>query len=118
MKMVFCFLRSMTGTFSTVVNFNILGMLQRLHKINIQEEYQSQADDTIGIRFPRQEKYGRKKEGSNNFIQFSINISNHEICEAMKNAEKREKESMETLNMADDLKQVIIGIYHQFQQIW
>ena len=35
---IFRSLRSMTGTFSTVVNFSSLGMLQRLHKLHIQEE--------------------------------------------------------------------------------
>ena len=102
---VFRSLRSMTGTFSTVVNFSLLGMLQRLHKLYIQEECQSKTGSASGICFPRQEKYGRKKDGNKQYEKFSIDISNQEIYEAMKEAETRAKDSMETLCMAEDLKQ-------------
>ena len=95
----------MTGTFSTVVNFSLLGMLQRLHKLYIQEECQSKTGSASGICFPRQEKYGRKKDGNKQYEKFSIDISNQEIYEAMKEAETRAKDSMETLCMAEDLKQ-------------
>ncbi len=36
-------LRSMTGTFSTMINFSMFGLLQRLHKLSIEEELQSQS---------------------------------------------------------------------------
>ena len=101
---VFRSLRSMTGTFSTIVNFSFLGMLQRLHKLNIQEECQSKAGKASGICFPRQEKYGHKKDGSKKNEKFSINVLNKEIYEAMKEAEIRAKKSIETLCMAEDLK--------------
>jgi hypothetical protein len=35
-------LRSMTGTFSTIINFTMFGLLQRLHKLAIKEDLQSQ----------------------------------------------------------------------------
>ena len=76
-------LRSMTGTFSTVVNFTMLGMLQRLHKLHIQEECQSKSGDCSGICFPRQERYGSKKDGIKTYSHFSINVSNQKVYEAM-----------------------------------
>jgi hypothetical protein len=55
-------LRSMTGTFSTMINFNMLGLLRRLHKLYIQEELQSQtAKSEHGITFPRQREIWQKK---------------------------------------------------------
>ena len=59
---IFRTLHGMTGTFSTMVNFSMLGLLQRLHKLDILEELQS--EETHKIVFPRQEKYGRKKHGT------------------------------------------------------
>ncbi len=101
---VFRSLRSMTGTFSTVVNFSLLGMLQRIHKLNIQEECQSKTGNASGISFPRQDKFGHKKDGSKQYEKFSINISNIEIQQSMQNAETRAKESMEKLSLTEDLK--------------
>lgn len=37
-------LRSMSGTFSTMINFSLLSMLQRLHKLSIKEDLQSQSE--------------------------------------------------------------------------
>ena len=74
-------LRSMTSTFSTMINFSVLGLLQRLHKLYIQEELQSQTEkDSHGISFPRQEKYGKKKDGYAHFesIRFvRLHYKNH-----------------------------------------
>ena len=77
----FCSLRSMTGTFSTIVNFSMLGLLQRLHKLYIQEELQSQTEiASHGIYFPRLEKYGKKKDGCSSYSPFNLNnISNEKI---------------------------------------
>ena len=44
--------RSMSSTFSTVVNFNILGLLRRLYKLQIQIQMESQSSNT-GIIYPQ-----------------------------------------------------------------
>jgi len=49
---VFHAARSMTPTFSTMVNFNILGLLRRFHKLQIQIEIELQSSST-GIIFPQ-----------------------------------------------------------------
>ena len=56
---VFRSLRSMTGTFSTVVNFSLVGMLQRLHKLYIQEECQSKTRGaTVAFAFQDERNMG------------------------------------------------------------
>ena len=97
-------LRSMTGTFSTVINFSMLGLLQRLHKLYIQEEIMSESKSN-GITFPRQEKYSNsKKDGTSTFIQHSFNMRNDDLFKIMKKAEERAKNSITELGMSDDLK--------------
>ena len=44
--------RSMTGTFSTVINFSIYALLQRLHRLQIQLQLESEMKET-GIQYPR-----------------------------------------------------------------
>ena len=53
--------RSMSSTFSTMVNFSLLGLLNRLHRLNIQCTLESEAEQT-GIMHPRVETH--KKSGS------------------------------------------------------
>ena len=103
---VFRSLRSMTGTFSTVVIFSMLGMLQRLHKLHIQIECQSKSENASGICFPRQERYGRRKDGSKTHSSYSLDISNENIYKCMKKSEKRAQDSMERLGMVDELKKL------------
>ena len=43
--------RSMTGVFSTVINFGMLGLLRRLHRLDIQSRLQAEFEGT-GIIFP------------------------------------------------------------------
>ena len=43
--------RSMTSTFSTVINFGMLGLLRRLHRLQIQANLQAESIET-GIIFP------------------------------------------------------------------
>ena len=58
----------MSGTFSTMINFSMLGLLQRLHKLDILEELQSVTEkEHHKIAFPRQEKYGKNKQGTKTF---------------------------------------------------
>ena len=48
--------RSMTGTFSTIVNFSLLGFLQRLHRLQVQLQLETESSMT-GITYPRVEKH-------------------------------------------------------------
>ena len=51
--------RSMTGTFSTIVNFSLLGILRRLHRLQVQLELEAEAQET-GIHYPRVEAHIKK----------------------------------------------------------
>ena len=99
-------LRSMTSTFSTVINFSMMGILQRLNKLYIQEELHSHvAKEEHGIRFPRQEVFGRKKDGSRQYTNTPISeITEESLVAALKRAEIKAQESMELLGMACDLQ--------------
>jgi len=46
--------RSLTPMFSTILNFGVLGFLQRLHRIHIQNCWESQSQQT-GINHPHKE---------------------------------------------------------------
>ena len=53
-------IRSMNSTFSTVINFGMLGLLRRLHRLQIQSILQ--ADTASVITFPRVVKHQVKEE--------------------------------------------------------
>lgn len=100
-------LRSMTGTFSTVINFNMLGLLRRLHKLYIQEQLQSDTSKVEhGITFPRQERFGRRKDGSNSYHEFPLCeiVNPQTISGILEKALDKAHESLDELGMADDLK--------------
>ena len=92
--------RSMTPTFSTMVNFNILGLLRRIHKLQIQIEIKSQSSST-GIIFPNTTAKGNDREN-----QHSVKtITNANIEEAVRSALQKAKNSIEHLGMKDLLVQ-------------
>ena len=102
-EMSFRALRSMTGTFSTMINFTMRDLLQRLHKLHIQNVLQSESD-SLGIIFPRQQRSSKKSgHGSYSFYSCS-NFSDNEIYQHIMNAELRAKETIEKLGMAEELK--------------
>ena len=49
----------MTVTFSTVINFTLLGFLHRLHRLQIQLELESETQGT-GIKYPRVTAHTKK----------------------------------------------------------
>ena len=55
--------RSMSSTFSTVLNFSILGLLCHLHRLQIQSVLQAQSEESK-IKFPRIDRH-LAKEGTN-----------------------------------------------------
>ena len=49
----------MSSVYSTVINFSLLGLLRRLHRIHIQNILEVEGEEN-GIVFPRREKYLKK----------------------------------------------------------
>lgn len=100
----FLSLRSMTGTFSTMINFSMLSMTQRLHKLAIMEDLQSQCEaEKHHIQFPRLEAHRKKiGHGQQNTQTFS-HLTDDLIHDILKKAEQRAKEAMDILGMAADL---------------
>ena len=61
-EMTFRIARSMSSTFSTVINFGMLGLLRRLHRLHIQLTLQAECSEDI--IFPRVIKHQQKVEKS------------------------------------------------------
>ena len=86
--------RSMNSTFSTTINFGILGLLRRLHRLHIQLTLQAEAGEDIV--FPRVTKHQRKCV----YKPFSLSeISNDKILETVQKAQDSAKFMVEELGM-------------------
>ena len=95
--------RSMSSTFSSVLNFSILGLLRRLHRLQIQSVLQAQSEESK-IKFPRIDRHC-SKEGTNNYQNKSLtSINDNDIAEAVKKALNQAKSTMSTLGMAETLQ--------------
>ena len=96
--------RSMSSTFSTIINFGMLGLLRRLHRLQIQFTLQSESNQSLGIMFPRIQKH-RVKEGNKAYVEHSLEkFTSVKIFEAVKKAKIKAMASLETLGMAELLK--------------
>ena len=96
-------LRSMSSTFSTIVNFSMLGMLQRLHKLGIKEDLESESEqEHHDIHFARLESH-KEKTGRGRTSHFDVCLPNEAIYDSLKQAEERAKSAATKLGMADDL---------------
>ena len=91
--------RSMSSVFSTVLNFSVLGLLRRLHRINIQQTLQ--ADLQSAVKFPNLEKY-RNKEGKK--ISEPLRIKDDEIDEAVQRAKAKARNTIQEMGMDKLLK--------------
>ena len=88
----------MSTVFSSVLTFSILGLLCRLHHLNIQAMLQVDAEKS-GIRFHRAEKY-IERSGTKSYVVPSVtSITNQEISKAVENASGRAKETLVNLEM-------------------
>ena len=65
-KKIFRSARSMTNMFSTMINFGMLGLLRRLHRLQIQAKLQAESNAT-GIVYPRAKKH-KIKDGDGTYI--------------------------------------------------
>lgn len=91
-------------TFSTIINFGMLGLLRRLHRLQIQATLQAESNKT-GIIYPQLEKH-KAKEGKNVYLAQSLyKITDVSIAEAILKAEITAKGSIEELGMADLLRE-------------
>ena len=98
---VFRTARSMTSTFSTVINFSILGLLRRLHRMEIQLKLES--EDENGIIYPRVEEH-RKKDGHSKQWEYNLTqITDKQINEAVEKGKTKAKAAIEELGMSDVL---------------
>ena len=99
----FRIIRSMSSTFSTVLNFSILGLLRRLHRLNIQLTLQANSQGVI--RFPSMEKHC-SKEGKNKLSKSPLTeIKDEDIAEAVERAKNKARNTLEVLGM-DKLLQI------------
>ena len=106
--------RSMTSTFSTVINFGILALLRRLHRLHMQFSLESEADRT-GIIYPRACSH-KKKEGHNKSMSCnSMLLTNEEILEAVEKGRSEAQSTIESLGMAKLLQDnIVAGSIHLF----
>ena len=95
--------RSMTPTFSTMLNFGMLSLLQRLHRIHVQYCLENDSE-TSEIKYPRKEIH-KDKDGHDtaNLCDLST-ITNSKIIEAIIKAKEEAQRTIETVGMYDLLK--------------
>ena len=84
--------RSMTTVFSTVLNSSILGLLRRLHRIDIQLGLQASLEDVV--KFPSIERHQAKTSKCPVPSESSLaNIKDANIASAVDWGKKQSKES-------------------------
>ena len=92
--------RSMSPTFSTVINFTVLGLIRRLHKLQIEVDLESEADST-GIIYPHQQAH-KSRSGINEPNLHSVsNITNEQIEEVVKCSLEKAKTTLDELGMKE-----------------
>lgn len=93
--------RSMSSVFSTVINFSMLSLVRRLHRLQIQCTLQANSEETSSIVFPRVQF----KQGKNIPVSYPLNeYSNECILETAQKAYEDAKAAMEKLGMVAALK--------------
>ena len=98
--------RSMSSAFSTVINFSILGLLRRLHRLQALHSLESESEVT-GIKYPRADSH-KKKDGKNKANRSKLNCSevyNDDILKALMKGKNKAQSTLETMGMAELLKE-------------
>ena len=102
----------MTPTFSTVINFSMLGLMRRLHRLQLQSQLhaESSASGVVYSIFKTHER----KTGVRNFCPHSLrSISNDKISETVDKANAEAKEAIKELGMPVlNLKRQEFGTNH------
>ena len=91
--------RSMTPTFSTVLNFGMLSLLQRLHRIHIQYCLENDTETSEIIKYPRKEVHKDKDGHDKQALCDPCAISNSKIIETVNKAKEEAKRTIENLGM-------------------
>ena len=89
----------MSSTFSTVINFGMLGLLRRLHRMQIQISLEAETEKT-GIHFPHCEKHAKKHNSATSSVNLS-SLSIEDIEQKVMQGKMRPQEMIEKLNMKD-----------------
>ena len=94
---------STSSTFSTVINSGMLGLLHRLHRMNVQFCLECESQET-GIRYPHLERH-KVKDGHGVAIIDSVRlISDADISHAVMDSKEEAKEIMKELGMFELLQ--------------
>lgn len=103
---VFRSARSMSSTFSTIINFGMLGLLRRLHRLQILSTIQSET--STGIIFPRVLKH-QSKQGDSVYKNHLLEaITNDNILASVNRARDKARVLVEELGMVDLLKKFLV----------
>ena len=89
--------RSMSGIFSTVINFGMLGLLRRLHLLDLLSRLEPESKETR-IIYPDQTHQINKMAKETRITSFQT-FSNFAICESVMKAKRKAKLSVEALEM-------------------
>jgi len=94
--------RSMSSIFSTIINFSLKGLLQRLHKLQSFIELQSESDYT-GIIYPQKKAHSHKDgAGTEELLYCSVDsITTDQIETAVKAGFTRAQKAMTELGMKE-----------------
>ena len=79
---VFRAMQSMSGMFSTIINFSMLGFLRKLHQMNIQLKLEGEMKQSGNV-FPHLNKHSQKDGTMNSKVS---DVSNEDILEIVKQA--------------------------------
>ena len=90
----------MSPTFSTMINFTVLGLIRRLHKLQIQVDLESVSEAT-GIIYPHKVAHEKKSGINSNSMYICENITNKSIEDAVQSSLHKVKATMEDLGMKD-----------------
>ena len=91
--------RSMTGTFSTIINFSLYGLLQRLHRLQVQVQLESEMNET-GIQYPRVLDHIKKSGFSTDSGHANLSeITNQQICDTILSAKTEAISALEDLGI-------------------
>ena len=106
--------RSLSSTFSTMVNFGMLGLMRRLHRLHVQFCLEAECADT-GIKYPRVECHKNKEGHCKQDELFMLStVTNESISCAVAKGKKQAQEMMESLGMVEVLKKMNAGTTLQF----
>ena len=86
--------RSMSSIFSTMINFGMLGLLRRLHRLHIKLALQANSDEEM--IFPRVIKHQRKAQK----LSHNLDFTDDEIYEAISKAKDKARLMVEKLGMS------------------